>query len=476
MASAPAQFLSSPKPAFQAAMDGSKPRFQAMCRTLLYRVLNIRGMLVHHEVVRLSSLKMKRATCRYAIEARMTRVPHRPVAAIALAIFCATVSVAQSATNESNLPVVFLDSTNQIVSERKVSSTLTLQEPKHPEATNRLTGIARIHGGVSQAYAKKSYGITLDAPISLLGMRKSAHWLLNAAYIDRSLMRHKLAYDLFRSLSASNAPRFAVASRFVEVRLNGKYNGVYLLMERVDGQLFGFHPFKSNDTVHACIYKAVDHSANFNQPGHAGYEQRQPDALTYAYWAPLDRFDKFVSTSSDSQFFNPTNGIAGRLDLDNAIDFHLLVLLTRNIDGITKNFIIARDAPSAGPIKPKFFFAPWDYDGTFGRNWDATPVPPSGWLSNHLFDRLMSNGAYREKFAARWRQLRDGPFSANKVQAVIDSNVATLGPAVQRNARRWPTTQGGYPDNIDFAEDVREMKSWIEARIKWLDQEILKSH
>jgi len=140
----------------------------------------------------------------------------------------------QSATNEPNLPIVFLESTNQIVSERKVTCTLSLREPDSSGATNRLPGIARVHGGVSQSYSKKSYGITLDAPISLLGMRKSAHWLLNAAYIDRSLMRHKLSYDLFRSLSYPNAPRFAVASRFVEVHLNGRYNGVYLLMERLD--------------------------------------------------------------------------------------------------------------------------------------------------------------------------------------------------------------------------------------------------
>ena len=112
-----------------------------------------------------------------------------------------------------------------------------------------MPGIARVHGGVSQSYSKKSYGITLDAPISLLGMRKSAHWLLNAAYIDRSLMRHKLSYDLFRSLSSPNAPRFAVASRFVEVHLNGKYNGVYLLMERLDGQLLGLRPLNSNDVA-----------------------------------------------------------------------------------------------------------------------------------------------------------------------------------------------------------------------------------
>src|SRR2546428_10667127 len=244
---------------------------------------------------------MEQATSEHLREFEAVGVCSHLLKAVLLAMVLGARS-GQCAPNELNLPIVFLESTNQIVSERKVTCTLSVADPKSSGATNRLSGIARVHGGVSQSYSKKSYGITLDTPISLLGMRKSAHWLLNAAYIDRSLMRHKLSYDLFRSLSTPTAPRFAVASRFVEVHLNGKYNGVYLLMERLDGQLFGFRPFNSNDVVHACIYKAVDHSANFNQPGHAGYEQRQPDPLTYAYWGPLDRFNKFVSGGSEAHF------------------------------------------------------------------------------------------------------------------------------------------------------------------------------
>src|SRR5205085_480718 len=116
----------------------------------------------------------------------------------------------------------------------------------------------------------KSFGVTLNAPASLLGMSSNVHWVLNAAFIDRSFMRHKLSYDLFLALSSPDAPRYAAASRFVEVVLNGKYQGAYLLMQRVDRTLLQLRPFSSNETRHACIYKAVDHAANFGQPGHAG--------------------------------------------------------------------------------------------------------------------------------------------------------------------------------------------------------------
>jgi len=377
---------------------------------------------------------------------------------------------------EPNLPLVVVEAKGAINHAQGVPCIISLLTPKGVGVgkSNSIpwTGTMKIHGGVSQGYPKKSYSLTLATPAKLLDLRESAHWLLNAAFIDRSLMRHKLSYDLFRSLNSKSAARLAVASRFVEVYLNSDYKGAYLLMERTDRQLFQMHPFRSNEVSHACIYKAIDHSANFGQPWHAGYEQREPDPLVNPYWQPLDEFDRFVSSSSDQEFFDPQTGIASRLDLDNAIDFHLLVLLTSNLDGITKNFIIARNAPGDGLANTRFFFSPWDYDGTFGRNWDASEVGPTEWLSNHLFDRLMRDHAYRERFAKRWKELREREFSTATIRGMIEANAHTLGEAARRNATRWRDASGYYPDRLAFAEDVSQMKTWIEARLHWLDGEI----
>lgn len=375
---------------------------------------------------------------------------------------------------EPNLPIVFLEAKNRIVSEQKVPCTVKISYPKGGESrlTNTLPGVVRIHGASSQMYPKKSFGVTLAAPAPLLGMRESVHWVLNAAFIDRSLMRHKLAYDLFRLLSTPQAKRFASGSRFIEVYLNDRYLGVYLLMERVDRQLLELRTYNSNDVSHACIYKAIDHAANFGHAGNAGYEQREPDPLVKAYWQPLNDFNRFISSAPDAEFFNPKTGIVSRLDLDNAIDFHLLVLVTSNKDGITKNFNLARNAPSAGSLAPRFFFSPWDYDATFGQDWNAHPLHPHLWLSNHLFDRLLSDKSYREKFVARWDQLRGKEFSAKSVQNLIETNARTVGAAARRNAMRWSVGDRYFPIRLSFAEDVAQMKSWMELRVKWLDQEI----
>lgn len=376
----------------------------------------------------------------------------------------------------TNLPVLHIDAKEPIVSERKVACTVRMILP--PGATGdseAVDGVVRIRGRSSQGYEKKSYGLNLEAPAQWLGLRKSTQWVLNAAVVDRSLMRHKLSYDLFRSLSSADGKRYAVASRFVEVTLNDRYNGAYLLMERLDRALLGLRRYRDDEPSHGCIYKAVDHAANFSQPGHEGYEQGEPDAETKAYWGPLDEFNQFVSRATDTEFRDPEKGIATRLDIDNAIDFQLLVLLTSNLDGITKNFILARDAVlSDAPVPPRFFFAPWDYDATFGRNWDASRVGPDVWLSNHLFDRLHGDAGFRKRFAARWKQLREREFSVAAIHRLMDDNARELGDAAQRNAARWRTLDGPYPDRLSFEEDLSQMKEWVATRVKWLDAEIVR--
>jgi len=115
---------------------------------------------------------------------------------------------------------------------------------------------------------------------------------------------------------------------------------------------------------------------------------------------------------------------------------------------------------------------PWDYDSTFGRNWNGSPFPTDIWLSTHLFERLLGNAAYRERFLARWTQLRAREFSLETIQHLMDQNARVLGAAVQRNAARWPTSGWPYPDRLAFEEDLAQMKHWTEARLQWLDQHL----
>ena len=91
-----------------------------------------------------------------------------------------------------------------------------------------------------------------------------------------------------------------------------------------------------------------------------------------------------------------------------------------------------------------------------------------------MFNRLLRHDAYRQKFAARWQNLRNRPFSVTNIKRLMDENARTLGAAVRRNEARWKTLTGPYPDRLSFEDDLKEMKEWTAARLEWLDQEIAR--
>jgi spore coat protein CotH len=243
-------------------------------------------------------------------------------------------------------------------------------------------------------------------------------------------------------------------------------------MERVEGSLLGFTPKGQPSKAPAVLYKAIDHDANFSNPGHSGYEQREPSPEDQEYWGPLEDLNQFVATATDAEFTNAQSGIGSRLDVDNAIDFHLLVLFTSNMDGFDKNFILARDAASVAHPVPLFFFVPWDYDATFGRNWEGSPVEPTFWLSNNLFDRLLSHDVFRQKYLHRWQALRRRQFSVETVHRMIDDNARAVATTAQRNENRWTPIRGAESGSLAFTEDVTQMKEWVVARTRWLDEKI----
>jgi spore coat protein H len=374
---------------------------------------------------------------------------------------------------EPNIPVLLIETKSSLQLGETAPAKISIKYPKASgwHDASALKAQLKYHGAVSLGFDKKSMGFKLDDPLSIAGMAERSHWVLNAAFIDRSMMRHKLSYDLFASMSSPGKKRHAAPSRFVEVYFNGKYRGAYLLMERIDRQLLGLRKFRADDAEHACIYKSVDHSAVFNQEGHWGYEQHEPDPKQKPYWEPLDKMNGFANRSDDAAFFDPKTGMVSRLDLSDAMDFHLHLLMVCNQDSPTKNFVIARDGAKTAPAPP-FFFVPWDNDATFGRNWDGGRVSPQGWLSNYLYDRLLKNPDYRKRFVERWAELRKKQFSVDALDKTIDGNVHILGPAAQRNEARWREQSRWIPDNLTFEQDIAQMHAWVRARLDYLDHTI----
>ncbi len=147
----------------------------------------------------------------------------------------------------SNLPLININTSNQIVDEPKVSANFILTDTTDAEAITSYCGI-EIRGAYTRYLPKKSYGIELwkdetgddDNKISLLNMRDDDDWVLIAMYNEPLRIRSVISYELWREIHTpyyidnEEDAMSGIRTKYIELAVNNEYMGVYALGERVD--------------------------------------------------------------------------------------------------------------------------------------------------------------------------------------------------------------------------------------------------
>ena len=134
----------------------------------------------------------------------------------------------------SKLPVVYIETENrqEITSkETYIDATITVQGNSQYSDTGVLyDGATEIRGRGNSTWSqpKKPYRMKFGKKANMFGMGKSKHWVLLANYLDESLMRNTLAYDLSGSMGMEQ-----MSTVWVDVIMNGEYAGNYQFCENI---------------------------------------------------------------------------------------------------------------------------------------------------------------------------------------------------------------------------------------------------
>ena len=104
----------------------------------------------------------------------------------------------------------------------------------HPTDAPAITSEMTIHvrGNSSRTFDKLGYRINLldengeNNPQSLLGMDAHHEWALHGPFLDKTLMRNYMWYNIGGEIMG-----YAPNVRFCELFINGEYMGVYVLVE-----------------------------------------------------------------------------------------------------------------------------------------------------------------------------------------------------------------------------------------------------
>ena len=313
-------------------------------------------------------------------------------------------------------------------------------------------------GGYSMQFAKHSYEIDLKQDVSIAGLPADDDWILNANYIDKTFLRHVLSYELFMEMNPSNiAPRCA----YVEVELNGTYNGLYVLMEKLDRSSLNI---EKSDSM-AMIFKEphifrTSYDGIVPAKANNFHQQKYPKVKKDNKRDYLEELRTFILNTTDESFQKKVSNI---FDMSNIIDWHLLLLISNNSDGILKNFYLYKTNNNT-PIR----IAPWDYDHSFGRDGDNElnlDERPMNIERSILFKRLLRFDWYKKRLNERWLALNTNQLlSANGLKKRVLSKAEQVKKAAKKNFERWPVDGPWYYDANSFEQEIDIMLKFIDLR------------
>lgn len=343
-----------------------------------------------------------------------------------------------------------------------------------PDGTEAWSGAVDVHqrGRSSAGFPKPQYRLTLrgedgeEAAPDLYGMGGEADWVLNGMWIDRAMIRNKLAYDLFNELTA--APDWAPDSAYAELWLDGEFQGLYLLTEPVNHDASRID-FADDDGTGARFIVAADEEEGFTS--NVQYAKWRIDypvpadqtaAVTAGVAATLAVWENAILRGGDP--FETMN-------LDSFVHFILIEELMKNNDAYFLSHRVWRG--DDGELR----MVPWDLDLTLGQ---------PNYNDNSLFDQWVlyrpdlvggsRNAAFLAALKDRWEAARAGPLGTDAVIGRIEVQRSVMAAAIDRNWERWDITTvdfGGSLYAVSSSEDEFEhVETWVRARLEWMDDNI----
>jgi hypothetical protein len=422
--------------------------------------------------------------------------------------------------NSSNLPIILINTNGRIIlNESKIEADMGIiynvnnQRNQITDQYNNYNGKIGIEyrGSSSLMFPKKSFsfetrtsnGDNLD--VSLMDMPEDNDWVLYAPYNDKSLLRNVLTYQLSNKLG-----RYASRTKYCELVLNGEYQGIYVLMEKIKRGKNRVNISKceekdttGNDLTGGYIIK-IDKESGENNAGwysefipHSGarykilyqYHYPKPDDIQPSQQKYIQTFIRnFEQLMYGDQYNDPVNGYTKVLDVNSFVDYYLINEFSKNVDEFRLSFFMYKDKDSKNP--KLIFGPPWDYDISYGNANYYNESRISSWMLNDLRTnstflyqdsyfvpfwcyKIIDDSAFVKKVSERWKLLRQGSLKTENIISIIDSLTNLLNEAKDRNFSKWPVLNTylwpNYYVGKTYTDEIVYLKEWIRARNYWMD-------
>lgn len=329
----------------------------------------------------------------------------------------------------------------------------------------------RGRGNSTWGYPKKPYALKLDSKASILGMPKHKRWVLLANWMDRTMLRNRVAFTIAEKTCLAWTPR----GEFVEVILNGKHVGNYYLCEqiKVDENRVNINELEDTDTEGDAItggylmeldtyYDEVNKFKSSIKNLPYMFKEPDEDVLNEQQFTYMKNYvNKLEEVLYDDVAF-AAREYANYIDIDTYIDWWLVHEITFNGEpNHPKSSYMHKDKLGklkAGPV--------WDFDwGTF------VPTTTTLRLSKALYyERLLSDPVFVARLKERWAELKP---KFEEIPAFIEGEKVRLSKSADINIQLWPiSSRTNGDETLTYDAAVTRMINAYNNRLQTLDRVI----
>lgn len=337
-----------------------------------------------------------------------------------------------------------------------------------------------------------SDGSSLNMPF--LDFKAESDFVLYAPYIDRSLIRNYLGYELQR-LALDWAPE----SQFVEVFIDSPgtdlsykdYVGVYMVTEKLK---------KGTNRINIRDFKMTDNSdwyfedsggyiykLDWYSPEHDNVKRLEKNKFGNEYSVVYPKLkniteeqavfiQKEIEMAEEALYNGTDEELAKYFDLEQIARNMLVSEFLKNHEAYSASTFFYRDV--GGKIK----VVQWDYDlGTGNMNpYTDEPTPENFWVLNYwpYPYAFLQHQNFQHIMLEQWNILRQDILSEENIVNMLDDLELSLCDAGVRNDLTYPDAFTSkmfaiYDSGVKSSREERQyVKEFLIERGKWLDEHI----
>lgn len=338
---------------------------------------------------------------------------------------------------------------------------------------------------------KKPFNIKFSEKVDLLGLGEGKKWSLIASWTDTSFMRNYISFNLAKVLD-ENTPDCAM----VELVINGKYEGIYLLCEayqikenRVE-TLGDGKDLNGDGEITEYLIEADARAMEHNEPN----RMMTPSN----YWMVIKEPDEdVITTPTDnryvyaSEYINKVDkaivnldGYEELIDVDSLANMYVINEYLKNPDYGYGNQPYYASTFMYMEEGGKLCFGPvWDCDLSMGRN-DYREIEleafrdsytPEGMLAGntHWINQLLKDESFVKKVEEKWEILK--PYIKEMMETKAPEMIEKISKTQALDFKTWDetnedrTTEWSYRIPYTFEEECKYILDFMEKRFKWMD-------